>query len=645
MARDPRHDILFEPLQIGPKTLPNRFWQVPQCTGSTAETPLQNAIHRSVKAEGGWGAVFTELISIHPEADATPLRQPTLWDDEDVRQLSLLAAAIQEHGALAGIELGYSGFSRGFGERLVPRNPSQLGNEVIEGLIGYGVEATEREVLALADDWATAARRARDAGFDIICIHGSQDLGPARFLSPFHNRRTDRYGGSLENRSRHWIEVIEAVRAAVGDDCAIVPRISLDDLRGPDGVPLSDALTLLGWLDPLVDAFDLNLSSWDWGEDIAASRFYDENHEARWHFEAQAVVTKPVIGVGRLTSPDTMATAIKGGQLDIIGAARPSIADPFLPKKIDEGRADEIRECIGCNVCIARWEAHSRVVCTQNATMMEEYRRGWHPERFSQAKNHDNDVVIVGSGPAGLECAVVLGKRGFRNVHLVDGAAEIGGILRWLPALPRLADWRRLLDYRQIQTDKLSNVELIRNMSMSPSDALEYGAGYIIVATGAQFSDDGTSHVTHAPIPGADASLPHILTPEQIMLDQKPVPGRKVAVVDCDGYAAGIGLTELLRSRGHDVTYVTPFARPAAYALYTGEVPNIARLMDELEVKVITERYVTSIEGNVISTQGMYDEGFRRFPDANGTVRDLMKGPETFEVEAIVLAPRRRAKA
>src|SRR4051812_29514130 len=185
MARDPRHDILFEPLQIGPKTLPNRFWQVPQCTGSTAETPLQNAIHRSVKAEGGWGAVFTELISIHPEADATPLRQPTLWDDEDVRQLSLLAAAIQEHGALAGIELGYSGFSRGFGERLVPRNPSQLGNEVIEGLIGYGVEATEREVLALADDWATAARRARDAGFDIICIHGSQDLGPARFLSPF----------------------------------------------------------------------------------------------------------------------------------------------------------------------------------------------------------------------------------------------------------------------------------------------------------------------------------------------------------------------------------------------------------------------------------------------------------------------------
>src|ERR1044072_7913669 len=159
MPRDPRHDILFEPLQIGPKTLPNRFWQVPQCTGSTAETPLQNALHRSVKAEGGWGAGFTELISVHPEADAAPLRQPTLWDEGDVRQLSLLAAAVHEHGSLAGIELGYSGFTRGFGERLVARNPSQVGNEVIEGLVGYGVEASEQEKRDLPDIWA--AQRVR----------------------------------------------------------------------------------------------------------------------------------------------------------------------------------------------------------------------------------------------------------------------------------------------------------------------------------------------------------------------------------------------------------------------------------------------------------------------------------------------------
>jgi len=637
MPRDPRHDILFEPLQIGPKTLPNRFWQVPQCTGSTAETPLQNALHRSVKAEGGWGAVFTELISVHPEADAAPLRQPTLWDEGDVRQLSLLAAAVHEHGSLAGIELGYSGFTRGFGERLVARNPSQVGNEVIEGLVGYGVEASEQEIADLTDFWAAAAVRSRDAGFDIICVHGSQDLGPARFLSPFHNKRTDRYGGSLENRARHWIEVIEAVRTAVGDDCAIVPRISLDDLRGPTGVPLTDALQVLAWLDPLVDAFDLNLSSWDWGEDIAASRFYGENHEAAWHREAKAVVTKPVIGVGRLTSPDTMATAIRSGQLDIIGAARPSIADPFLPKKIEEGRGDEVRECIGCNACIGRWEAHSRVVCTQNATMMEEFRRGWHPERFSVATNHDNDVIVIGAGPAGLECAMVLGKRGLRNVHLIDAGPAIGGHLRWLPDLPRLSDWRRVLDYRQIQLDKLSNVEVINGTPMTPAEALDYGAGYIVVATGAAFYTDGTNHVTHAPIPGADASLAHILTPEQIMLEGKEVPGRHVALLDCEGYAAGLGLTELLRQRGHDITYITPFARPAAYTLYTGEIPNVTRLLHELEVGVMAETYVSAIDAGVLTLHGLYDEGFRQFPDAVGNVRETVKAATTLEVDAVVL--------
>ena len=643
MGRDPRHDILFEPLQIGPKTLRNRFWQVPQCTGSTAETPLQNAMHRSVKAEGGWGAVFTELISIHPEADASPLRQPTLWDEDDVRQLSLLAAAIHEHDGLAGIELGYSGFTRGFGERLVARNPSQLGNEVFEGIIGYGIEATESDIRDLAADWATAATRARDAGFDIICIHGSQDLGPARFLSPFHNKRDDEYGGSLENRARHWLEVVAAVRDAVGDACAVVPRVSLDDLRGSAGVPLSDALQVLRWLDPLVDAFDLNLSSWDWGEDIAASRFYPENHEALWHFEARKVVTKPVIGVGRLTSPDTMATAIRNGQLDIIGAARPSIADPFLPKKIDDGRVDEIRECIGCNACIARWEAHSRVVCTQNATMMEEFRRGWHPEIFTKAKNHENDVLVIGAGPAGLECAMVLAKRGMRNVHLVDGADDVGGLLRWIPRLPRLGDWRRLLDYRQIQLDKLSNVEVITRTHMTPEDALDYGAGYVVVAAGAKFETDGTSHVTHAPIPGADASLPVHLTPEQIMLEGKEVPGRTVAILDFDGYAAGLGLAELLSQRGHAITYVTPFVRPAAYTLYTGEVPNVARLMRELDVELVVEHYVSSLSGGQVTLHGLFDDGYRQFPGTAGSVRESAGEGIVREFDAIVLATGRRS--
>ena len=127
---------------------------------------------------------------------------------------------------------------------------------------------------------------------------------------------------------------------------------------------------------------------------------------------------KPVVGVGRFTSPDTMVRQIRSGVLDLIGAARPSIADPFLPKKIEEGRIDEIRECIGCNVCVATYAEGVPIRCTQNPTMGEEWRRGWHPERIT-APGSDDRVLVVGAGPAGLECARALGQRGY-GVTLAD---------------------------------------------------------------------------------------------------------------------------------------------------------------------------------------------------------------------------------
>jgi hypothetical protein len=144
-----------------------------------------------------------------------------------------------------------------------------------------------------------------------------------------------------------------------------------------------------------------------------------------------------------------MAEIVRSGVWDVIGAARPSIADPFLPRKVEEGRYDEIRECIGCNVCIPKSDPGGNVGCTQNATAGEEYRRGWHPERFEQAANAERDVLVIGAGPAGMECAIVLGKRGMRRVHLVEAEAEIGGIMR-CPRCPASASGD-VTNYRQVQ--------------------------------------------------------------------------------------------------------------------------------------------------------------------------------------------------
>lgn len=645
MARDPKYDVLFEPLVIGSKLLPNRFWQTPYGISATSETPGTSAALRGVRAEGGWGAVHIDYTSIAPEDDQTPGRVPTLWDDDDTYSLSLVAAEIHTHGALAGIELGFAGaLGPMLDSRIVPRGPSQVAMESLDGWLTSSYEASERDIAELLGMYATAAVRARDAGFDIVYLYGGAGFGPSQFLSPYFNKRTDRYGGSLENRARFWREALEALRGAVGSDCAIVTRLSTDDLQGSAGVPLKDMLRVIEWLDPLVDAFDFALGFTEWAESIAPSRFYPENSAREWTLAARAAATKPVIGNGRFTSPDTMLAAITDGQVDIIGAARPSIADPFLPTKIREGRADEICECIGCNACIGSFSAGApRILCTVNATTGEEFRRGWHPERFTRATNADNDVLVVGGGPAGLECAMVLGKRGMRRVRLVDAAPEIGGVLRWIPSLPRLGEWGRMLDYRRKQLDRLTNVEIVTDAPIDAAGALASQAAYIVVATGAKFAADGTNFATHSAIPGADASLAHCLTPEQILLEGKDVPGRTVAVVDYDGYLAGLGLAELLRSRGHEVVYITPFEHPAAYSRFTGEAPSVRRLMHVLGIRVLSRTHVRSIRPGEVTTYDPFSESLRRFPGEQGTVREAIGADETVEADAVVLVTDRRS--
>ena len=164
-----------------------------------------------------------------------------------------------------------------------------------------------------------------------------------------------------------------------------------------------DGRAIIESLNDYVDMWDLNVGWFEWSEDAGPSRTHPENHQAPYVAPAKNYTDKPVMNVGRFTNPDTMATVIKTGQCDIIGAARPSIADPFLPQEVEEGRYEDIRECIGCNICVSRFEMSGPpIACTQNATVGEEFRRGWHPEKYSKATNSDNDVLVIGAGPAGM---------------------------------------------------------------------------------------------------------------------------------------------------------------------------------------------------------------------------------------------------
>ncbi|MFN8185931.1 MAG: hypothetical protein U0R69_02505 [Gaiellales bacterium] len=594
MARDPNHDVLFEPVRIGPKTLKNRFYHTPQCNGAGSEKPGFQAGHRGMKAEGGWAAVCTEYCSISPESDDCHRVSARLWDEEDVRNLARTTAAVHAWDALASVELWYGGANAPCMEsRCVPRGPSQIASEADPLTIPR--EATVTEIRELQALYAAAAKRARSAGFDIVYVYGAHGFLPMQFLSPFYNRRTDEYGGSFENRARFWRETLEVVREAVGDDCAIAARLTIEPL-GPCGVERDEALAFIAHADHLVDLWDVNTGAYtNWGDDIGPSRFFPENYQGEWTRGVKDVTAKPVVNVGRFTSPDTMVEAITSGQCDLIGGARPSIADPFLPRKIEEGRLDEIRECIGCNVCVSRWEIGGPpLICTQNATAGEEYRRGWHPEKFTKAANADRDVLVVGAGTAGMECARVLGLRGMCRVHLVDAAPELGGYVGWVSRLPGLGEWARVASYRRIQLDKLRNVEVVTGLRLDAKGVREYGAELVVVATGARWAGDGLSGATHAPVPGADASLPHVLTPEQVMLEGKAC-GDHALVYDCEGYFMGVGIAERLALEGKQVTYVTTNAHPGQYMHYTGEMARLHARLHELQIELVTERYLAEI--------------------------------------------------
>ncbi|MHB1928573.1 MAG: oxidoreductase, partial [Acidimicrobiales bacterium] len=612
MPRDPRHDILFEPVAIGPKVLRNRFYQVPHCTGFGTDKPGTQARHRAVKAEGGWAAVCTEYAPVTADSDEWPYASATIWDDEDAHNLSLMVEEVHAHGALAGIQLHHSGVHGGRrASRLPALGPSQIASETVPDTPpDVPKEMDKGDIRRVHEAWAAAAVRARDVGFDIVYVYGGHSYLPGQFLSPYYNKRTDEYGGSLENRSRFWLETLERVERAVGHDCAVAVRIAANPM-GAAGVGIDETLEFVRMADDLVDLWDVNIGSInEWQRDSAASRFAGEGHQLEWTSRVREATAKPIVGVSRMTNPDQMADIVRSRAWDLIGAARPSISDPFLPKKIQEGRLDEIRECMGINLCISRAERGNHLGCAQNATAGEEYRRGWHPERFTPAANADRDVLVVGAGPAGMECAIVLAKRGMRRVHLVDSAPEIGGHLRWVPRLPGLGEWARFVNHRRIQLDKLRNVEVITGVRLDAAAAAEYGAEIVVVATGSHWSGEGMSGVTHEPLAGADPSLPHVLTPEQVVIEGKRPPGRRVEVYDTDGYYMAAGIAELLCLEDHDVRIITPFDVVAPFTDETLEGSMLRRHLHECNVRVARNVTLGEVGPGHVAGVTEFDEEF-----------------------------------
>jgi dimethylamine/trimethylamine dehydrogenase len=591
MPRDPRYDILFEPIRIGPVTARNRFYQVPHCNGMGYDMPLALAGMRGIKAEGGWAVVCTEECEIHPSGDVAPYKEARLWDDHDIPALARMTEAVHKHGALAGCELVHNGPScANVYSRMAPIGPS---HQPVNSYYPAQARAMDKEDIRNYRRWhREAAVRAKRAGFDIVYCYAGHDLSlPMHFLQRRRNDRLDEYGGSLENRLRLFREIIEEAKAAVGDTCAVAVRFATDELLGADGIA-SDAegRDVVEMLAELPDLWDVNVSPWS--NDSTTSRFNPEGSQEPFTAFVKRVTSKPVVGVGRFTSPDSMVSQIRRGILDFIGAARPSIADPFLPKKIEDGRIEDIRECIGCNICVSGDFTITPIRCTQNPTMGEEWRKGWHPEAIA-AKASEDAVLVVGAGPAGLECARALGQRGYR-VHLAEAGDELGGRVSRESRLPGLAEWARVRDHRLQQIGKLANVEIYRASRLSAAEIREFGFPHVVLATGARWRNDGVGRWHSRAVPGFAA--PATFTPDDIMAGR--MPEGPVVVFDDDHYYMGGVLAEKLRRAGLDVTLVTPAELASIWTANTLELKKIQTRLLQLEIRIRANMAVTAFHGD-----------------------------------------------
>ncbi len=613
MPRDVRYDVLFEPVRIGPVTAKNRFYQVPHCNGGGYRDPSAAAEMRGIKAEGGWGVIFTEQCEMHHTSEITPFIELRLWDDRDIPSIARMADRMKSHGALAGIQLAYSGINGpNLYTREVPLAPTALPIRTFTNDPVSARALDKQDIKNLRRWFVNAFKRSHTAGFDLVCLYGAHGFGIFQhFLSRATNHRTDEYGGSLENRARFVREVVEDAHDAIGATMGVTLRLSLDELMGDLGFVNSEVRDFIEMHKDLPDLWDLAHGAW---EDCSGpSRFKEEAAQQQLVEGIKSLTNKPVVGVGRFTSPDVMVKQINSGILDLIGCARPSIADPFLPKKVEEGRIEDIRECIGCNICITGDMTMSISRCTQNPTFMEEWRKGWHPEQMNP-KGASGNVLVVGAGPAGLEAAMALGRRGY-DVALAEAGDELGGRVARECRLPGLSAWGRVRDYRQYQLSQMGNVEVYLGSELSVEQVIEFGFEHVAIATGSDWRRDGVSrqHVVPMPVDPAMA----LFTPDDLMVGE--LPEGDVVIYDDDHYYMGGVLAELLAQNGARVTLVTPAPRVSEWTWNTLEQAAIHQRLVGMGVSIELNRGVTAIASDHVISNCSYT-GAERQIAADGVV-------------------------
>jgi len=616
---------LFAPLDVGRRRAKNRivfgahftmFTEPAARYGEPGFFGERLGRYLERRASHDVGIVIAGQAHVHPTTAYQMQNNASAWDEAAIPHLARVAEPIRRHGALAILQLAHNG---GVNTARWSRLPVWTPSHVVNNLEApTPLEAAE--IQALVAHFATSAKHAVAAGFDGVEIHGAHGYLIHEFLSPLTNRRTDAYGGSLENRMRFGVEVLRAVRAAVGADAVVGLRLVGDEEIGPRGLRAEDAAEIAARLESagLVDFLDVSIGR----SGVGMVRPVYSPHEVGVYAAAtvkRAVRTTPVFAVQRILTPEEADAIVARGDADAVTVVRALIADEAWAAKARDGRADTIRHCTGINQgCYGNLTLGLPVTCVQNPAVGREDTLG--PLEAAPSRRR---IVVIGGGPAGLETAWVAAARG-HEVVLLERAARLGGKIPLAASLPGRGELADLATWRAAECAR-RGVDVRLGMEATPESVLALAPDAVVVATGGRATKDGTSKFHPMPVPGSEQSW--VLDHEAVLTDPGRA-GRRVVILDAVGHIEAIGIGELLAARGHEVTIVSPLATPIALDAETLAMalpravragcrwrPNTVLAAIDGHAVVLactlgggTER-LTGIDTVVIRTHGLPDDG------------------------------------
>lgn len=490
-----KYPHLCAPITLGRTTFRNRMFSAPMggtdITNDGCIGPKSTAFYE-LRAKGGAGAVTVSECMVHPATDGSHAYH---LDESILNSLACAtytADAIRRHGAIPNLELSHSGMFAGtyMTDKTKQKSMSQWGPSDTTRSDGVPVKALTREMIAeIVAAYGHVAGLAKRAGFELLMIHGGHGWLINQFLSPMFNHRTDEYGGSLENRCRFAVEVLKAVREAVGPGFPIEFRMSGAEFVD-DGYDLDEGIRIAKQIEPYVDLLHVSAGTYQRTFGIThPSMFTEHGRNVYLAAEIKKHVSVPVATIGALNDPEQMEEIIASGGADVIYMARALLADPFLPRKITENRDDEIVHCLRCFTCMAERAATSTRRCTVNPLIGRECEG----DEVTHAPVKKK-VLVAGGGPGGLYAAYTAARRG-HHVILCEKESELGGILKSEQALPFKYEMYRLSQtYAKFCRD--AGVEIRLNTEVTREYVEREKVDALIIAVG--------SEPFLTPIPGLD---------------------------------------------------------------------------------------------------------------------------------------------